>query len=76
MNNELVAKCQKLIPDRRTLSVLVAKRARMLARGSRPLCKTDMQSHLDIALHEISEGLLEAEKPKETKKDRDNRDAE
>jgi len=70
MNNELVAKCQKLIPDRRTLSVLVAKRARMLARGSRPLCKTDMQSHLDIALHEISEGLLEAEIPK-VKKDKD-----
>ncbi len=69
MNDELVAKCSRKFPDRRQLVVLASKRARQLARGARPLLKTDMQSHLDIALHEISEGLLETEKynPKDGK---------
>ena len=68
MNDELVYKSLKLFPDRRQLVVLASKRARQLARGGRPLLKTDMQSHLDIALHEISEGLLDTEKPKEKDK--------
>lgn len=58
MNDSYLERAQEKIPDPKVLSVLASRRARQLARGARPMIKTDDKEHLDIALLEIAEGLL------------------
>lgn len=46
--------------DSYILSIMVAQRANQLAEGAQPLIKADKNAKLtDIALQEISEGLIE-----------------
>ena len=62
MNDLLLEKAREKIEDPKLLSILASRRARQLARGARPMIKTDVKEYLDIALLEISEGLLVFEK--------------
>ncbi len=68
MNNQYLARAKKVITDPQILSVVAAKRAKQLALGARPMIKCDAQNHLDVALLEIAEGLLDYEfgTPEET----------
>ena len=61
MNDSYLAKAKEKITDPRLLSVIASKRARQLARGGRPMIKTDDKEYLDIALLEIAEGLIDYE---------------
>ncbi len=61
MNNTYLALAKQVIPDPQVLSVVAAKRARQLATGGRPMVKCDSTNLLDVALLEISEGLLSYE---------------
>ncbi len=61
MNNQTLARARKIITDPQILSVVAAKRAKQLAFGARPMIKCDEQNHLDVALLEIAEGLLDYE---------------
>ena len=65
MKDAYLEKALEKIPDRRALIILAARRAESLARGERPLVKSDEISHLDTALLEIAEGLLSYELPTE-----------
>ena len=65
MNDAYLEKALEKIPDRRALIVLASRRAESLAKGERPLVKSDEISHLDTALLEISKGLLTYELPAE-----------
>ena len=62
MNNAYLARAKKMIPDPQILSVVAAKRAKQLAiGGARPMIKCDSENLIDVALLEISEGLLSYE---------------
>ena len=63
MNDKYLERALEKISDKRALIVLASKRAEQLAKGERPLIKTDEPNHLDIALLEIAEGLLSYELP-------------
>ena len=65
MNDSYLARAKEKIADPRLLSVIASKRARQLARGGRPMIKTDDKEHLDVALLEIAEGLIGYEFEKE-----------
>ena len=65
MNDAYLERALEKIPDRRALVVLASKRAESLAKGERPLVKSEETSHLDTALLEIAEGLLSYELPTE-----------
>jgi len=58
MNNVYLDRAKKVIPDPQILSVVVAKRAKQLAMGARPMVKCDSDNHMDVALLEVAEGLL------------------
>lgn len=58
MNDIYLEKARTKIQDPKKLSIIASRRARQLARGARPMIKTDDQEYLDIALLEISEDLL------------------
>ena len=58
MNNEYLEGAKKHISSPKILAIIAAKRAKQLAIGARPMVKTTDENHLDIALLEISEGLL------------------
>ncbi len=58
MNDSYLERAQEKIPDPRLLSIIASRRARQLARGGRPMIKTNDQEFLDIALLEIAEGLV------------------
>ena len=65
MNNEYLLRAKEVIPDAKVLIVLASKRAALLASGkSRPMVRCKEDSFLDIALLEIAEGKLAAEKGK------------
>lgn len=61
MNNQYLDRAKKVIPDPQVLSVVASRRARQLALGARPMIKCDAQNHIDVALLEIAEGLLDYE---------------
>ena len=61
MNDKYLQRAKEKIKDPRILSIIASKRARQLARGARPMIKTDDQEHLDVALLEIAEGLVDVE---------------
>ena len=61
MNNAYLERAKQVIADPQILSVVAAKRARQLALGGRPMVKCDSENHLDVALLEIAEGLLDYE---------------
>ena len=63
MNDKYLERALEKIPDRRALSLLASRRARELVRGARPLIKNNEEDYLDLALLEISEGLLDYELP-------------
>ncbi|HJO93804.1 MAG TPA: DNA-directed RNA polymerase subunit omega [Victivallales bacterium] len=63
MNDKYLKIALEKIPDKRALIHLASKRAKELAKGERPLLRTEEVNHLDIALLEISEGLLNYELP-------------
>ena len=69
MNDKYLAKAMEKIPDKRALSLLASRRARQLVRGARPLIKNEEEDFLNIALLEISEGLLDYELPVEEEED-------
>ncbi len=69
MKDAYLEKALEKIPDRRALIVLASRRAENLARGERPLIKSEEISHLDTALLEIAEGLLNYELPVEESED-------
>lgn len=71
MNDKYLEKARKQIPDKRALIILVAKRAKQLSEGQRPLIKTNDVEHMDIALLEVAEGLLTYELPDTTGEDSD-----
>ncbi len=58
MNDRYLERAKKKISDPKLLSLVASKRARQLARGGRPMIKTNDREHLDIALLEIAEGLV------------------
>ena len=58
MNNEYVEKAKEVLPDPKELIVVAMKRANQLALGAKPMIRTDDDKFIDIALLEISEGLL------------------
>ena len=64
MNDTYLLKALEKIPDKRALILLASKRAKQLARGERPLIRHNELNHVDVALLEISEGLLSYELPK------------
>jgi DNA-directed RNA polymerase omega subunit len=61
MNDSYLERAKEKISDPRLLSIIASRRARQLARGGRPMVKTNDQEYLDIALLEIAEGLIECE---------------
>ena len=61
MNDSYLERAKEKISDPRLLSIIASRRARQLARGGRPMIKTDDQEYLDIALLEIAEGLIDYE---------------
>ncbi len=64
MNDAYLERALEKIPDKRALIILASRRAESLAKGERPLIKTENETtHLDIALLEIAEGLLSYELP-------------
>jgi DNA-directed RNA polymerase omega subunit len=65
MNDKYLARAMEKIPDKRALSLLASRRARQLVRGARPLIKNEEDDYLNLALLEISEGLLDYELPVE-----------
>ena len=67
MNDKYLERAKERISDPKILSVVAAKRARQLARGAKRMIKTTDKEHLDIALLEIAEGLIEYKEPKKTK---------
>ena len=62
MNDSFLEKARQQIQDPKHLSIIASRRARQLARGARPMLKTQAKEYLDIALLEIAEGLIEEEK--------------
>lgn len=62
MNDKYLEKAHEKITDPKLLSIVASRRARELATGARPMVKTDLKEHLDIALQEIAEGLIEINK--------------
>ncbi|MEG2075850.1 MAG: DNA-directed RNA polymerase subunit omega [Victivallaceae bacterium] len=58
MNNAYLDRAKKQIVDPQILSIVAARRAKMLAFGARPMVKCDSENFLDVALLEIAEGLL------------------
>ncbi len=58
MNNAYLERAKKQIVDQQILSIVAARRAKMLAFGARPMVKCDSENVLDVALLEIAEGLL------------------
>ena len=64
MNDAYLERAKEKISDPKLLAIAASKRARQLARGRRPMLKTDDKEYLDIALLEIAEGLIELEKKK------------
>jgi DNA-directed RNA polymerase omega subunit len=65
MNDAYLERAKQKITDPKLLSIVAARRARQLARGGRPMIKTQDKEYLDIALLEIAEGLLTYELPKD-----------
>ncbi len=61
MNNTYLERAKKIIPDPKILSLVVSKRSKQLALGARPMVRCNLENHLDIALLEISEGLISYE---------------
>jgi len=61
MNDSYLERAKEKISDPRLLSIIASRRARQLARGGRPMVKTNDQEYLDIALLEIAEGLIDWE---------------
>lgn len=61
MNDTYLEKAREKIHDPKLLSIIASRRARQLARGARPMIKTNDQEYLDIALLEISENLIDLE---------------
>lgn len=49
--------------SRYTLSMLVAKRARKLVDGAKPLIETDSRKSVSIALEEVLDGAITYERP-------------
>ena len=64
MNDSYLERAKEKIADPRLLSIVASRRARQLARGGRPMIKTDDQEFLDVALLEIAEGLIDYEEEK------------
>ncbi|MCK5843988.1 MAG: DNA-directed RNA polymerase subunit omega [Victivallales bacterium] len=64
MNDSYLERAKERISDPKLLAIAASKRARELARGRRPMIKTDDKEHLDVALLEIAEGLIKITKKK------------
>ena len=64
MNDSYLGRAQKQISDPKLLAIAASKRARELARGKRPMIKTEDQEYIDVALLEIAEGLIKMGKKK------------
>lgn len=60
MNNDYLLKAREKVPDVKTLIVLASKRAHDLDYGARPMVRCKEENNMDVALLEISEGLLSA----------------
>lgn len=58
MNNEYVARAKEQIEDPKELITVAMKRANQLALGAKPMIRTQDDKFIDVALLEISEGLL------------------
>ncbi len=69
MNQELLEKSKQIVPNPRELVFLASSRAKQLARGARPMIKSDSDNYLDIALLEIVEGKLDIDKGRKTSKE-------
>lgn len=60
MNDAYLEKAKEVIEDPKILCVIASKRSKQLARGARPMVKCDKETnHLDIALQEIAEGMID-----------------
>ena len=56
MNDNYIKAATDIISDNMVLVNIASRRARELARGSKPMVKTEQgENYLDIALHEIAE---------------------
>jgi len=64
MNDKYLERAKEKISDPKILAVVAAKRARQLARGAKRMIKTTDTEHLDVALLEIAEGLIDYKQPK------------
>ena len=63
MNDKYLQRALEKIPDKRSLVLLAAKRAKQLAKGEKPLVKHKELDHIDVALLEIAEGQLTFDMP-------------
>lgn len=61
-NTELYAKAVKKITDKYLLANIVSIRTRQLINGADPLVDPEDMEPMDIALKEISEGMIEPKK--------------
>lgn len=64
MNDSYLERAREKISDPKLLAIAASKRARELARGKRPMVRTEDQEHIDVALLEIAEGLIKLGKKK------------
>ena len=64
MNDSYLERARQQIPDPKKLAIAASKRARELARGKRPMIRTEDKEYIDIALLEIAEGLIKLGKKK------------
>jgi len=62
MNDAYLEKAKLNIKDPKFLSIIASRRSKELARGARPMIKTDDQEYLDVALLEIAEKLITVKK--------------
>lgn len=61
MKDSYLERARQKIEDPKKLSIIASRRARQLARGGRPMIRTEDKEYLDIALLEIAEGLVSME---------------
>jgi DNA-directed RNA polymerase omega subunit len=64
MNDSYLERAREQISDPKLLAIAASKRARELARGRKPMIRTNDKEHIDVALLEIAEGLIKVGRKK------------
>ena len=67
INQSLLARSKEIVTNTRELVHLASLRAKQLARGAKPMVKSESDNFLDIAVLEIAEGKLDIDRGKSQK---------